>query len=114
MFETEKHILPFEAATMNEIEKIYNNRGFHAALEEIMRQMEILAEKDYVFPMGMAGRYYMLNQDDKVMEWIEKAVEVRDADLWALGAKVYNFTRLYDNPRFIEILQKMNLPLPED
>jgi hypothetical protein len=56
----------------------------------------------------------MLNQDDKVMEWIEKAVEVHDADLWALGAKVYNFTRLYDNPRFIEILQKMNLPLPED
>ena len=114
VFETEKHILPFEAATMNEIAKIYNNRGFHAALEEIMRQMEILAEKGYVFPMGMAGRYYMLNQDDKVMEWIEKAVEVRDADLWALGAKVYNFTRLYDNPRFIEILQKMNLPLPED
>ena len=24
------------------------------------------------------------------------------------------FNSLYDNPRFIEIIQKMNLPLPED
>jgi len=113
VFEAEKHILPLEEGIMNEIEKIYNNRGFHAALEEIMRHLEILAEKGYVTPIAMAWRYYVLNQDDKVMEWIEKAVEVRDADLWGLGTKFANFTRLYDNPRFIEVLKKMNLPLPK-
>ncbi len=111
VFEAQKRVLPLEAETMNEIEKIYNDRGFHAALEEIMRQSEILAEEGNISYMTVAWRYYILNQDDKVMDWIEIAAEMHDADLWALGTKLYNFTRLYDNPRFIKILKEMNLPL---
>jgi TolB-like protein len=108
VFEAEKHIMPLEAETMHEIEKIFNERGFPAALEEIMRHMEILAEGGHVTPIAMANGYYMLNQDDKVMEWIEKGVEVHDADLWSIGRL---YPRLYDNPRFIAICKKINLPL---
>jgi TolB-like protein/Tfp pilus assembly protein PilF len=112
VFETEKHILPLEEEAMNEIENIYNEKGFSAALEEIMRQLEILAEKVYVCPADMAIRYYMINQDDKVMEWIEKGTEVHDPTTLLIGTGFCNFTRLHDDPRFIEVFIKMNLPLP--
>jgi hypothetical protein len=111
VFEAEKHILPLEEDVINEIEKIYNEKGFNAAYEEIMRQLEILAEKVYVCPGDMAFKYYMINQDYKAIYWIEKGTEVRDPTTLNMCG-TFPFTRLYDNPRFIAIVKKMNLPLP--
>ena len=114
VFEAEKHLhlLLLEEGVMNEIEKIYNEKGFYTALEESMCHLEVLAEKVYVCPADMAFKYYMINQDDKSMEWIEKGAEVRDPTTLYIGTGYLNFIRLYDNPRFIEVLEKMNLPLP--
>jgi TolB-like protein len=112
VYETDKHILPLEKEDMDEIEKIYIENGFNAAYEEILRQLEILARKSYVGPADMAFRYYMIGEDEKAMKWIEKGAEVRDPSTTAMGTATYNCTRLYDNPRFIEVFKKMNLPLP--
>jgi hypothetical protein len=112
VFEAEKHKLPLEEGVMNEIEQIYNEKGFNAAYEEIMRHMEVQAKKNYVVPADMAFKYYMINQDDKVLEWIERGAEVHDPSTLYVGTGYVNFTRLYDNPRFIKVFEKMNLPLP--
>jgi len=117
VFEADKNYLPrlysFNEENMNEIEKIYNERGFNAAFEELMRQMEILAETGWVSCFDMACKYYMLKQDDMAIEWIEKGVDVKEGEIVLIGTGFGNFTRLYDNPRFIEVLKKMNLPLPK-
>jgi tetratricopeptide (TPR) repeat protein len=115
VFEADKqHILPvaLEEEAINEIGKIYNERGFYAAYEEITRQMEILSEKRYIPPGDMVFRYYMINQDDKAMDWIEKGAEVREPGT-LLNCTSLKLTRLYDNPRFIAVFKKMNLPLPK-
>ena len=111
-FEAEKRYLPLEQETMKEIEKIYNEKGFFAAYEEIMKQMKIVAEKQYVVPVDMALRYYVINQDDKAMDWLEKGFELQDPNLPFCTFSLMGFKRLYDNPRLIEIAEKMKIPIP--
>jgi len=114
VFEAYKHILPVEAAAMNEMVKIYNESGLLKALEEIMPHLEkIVVEKSNVIPSKMAFRFYIIGQDEKALEWIEKAAETGDGNVWLFGTKAFPFTRLYDNPGFIEILKRFNLPLPK-
>ena len=115
MFEADKqHMLPvfLEEEAIKEIEKIYNEKGFYAAYEEITRQLEVLFEKRYISPADMAFRYYMINQDEKAIEWIEKGAERHDPGILLL-CRMIKLTRLYNNPRFIAVFKEMNLPLPK-
>ena len=79
-----------------------------------MRQREVLAQKGYVEATGMIGRYMMVDQPDKAMEWIERGFEVRDQSMPYIATHGWLCEPLFDNPRFIDILQKMNLPLPNN
>ena len=112
VFEAEMQKQPLEEDLMDEVEKIYNRDGFHAAYEEIMHQLELQAKKTYVTPADMAFKYYMINQDDKALDWIERGTEVHDPSTLYIGTGYFNYTRLYDNPRFIKVFEKLNLPLP--
>ena len=53
----------------------------------------------------------MINKDEKAMEWIEKGARVRDPSTLNMCG-TFPLPRLYDNPRFIEVIEKMNIPLP--
>ena len=112
MFETDKKILPFDSVTIAEIDRIYNDKGFVEAYNEINRQLEIFAEDNPVVPVDMAWRYYIINKDDKAMEWIEKAFEQHDGNLMLITTRYVNFWRLYGNQGFIDIVKKLNLPVP--
>ena len=112
-FKAHKIITPLEKEEMKRIEKIYDEQGFYAAFEEIMIQLEMRAAKSYLVPADMAMRYYMINQDDKVMDWIEKGTEVHDVSTLYVGTGFCNFARLHNHPRFMALLEKMNLPLPK-
>ena len=59
----------------------------------------------------MAFRYYMINQDEKAIEWIEKGAERHDPGILLL-CRMIKLTRLYNNPRFIAVFKEMNLPNP--
>jgi hypothetical protein len=112
-FEADKYMLPLKEEAINEIEKIYQVKGFNAAYTEITKQLEIVAEKVYIPPGDMAWRYYMINQDDKAIDWIKKGTAIHQPGIVFLCSTSYLFNRLYDNPRFITILKKANLPLPK-
>ena len=120
LLEATKHMVKvgfpndFNEMELNRIEKIYNENGFNSAYTEIVQKLEILAETEVVLPIDMAFKNYVINRDDKTMEWIEKGLELHDFSLIYIGTGFMNFTRLYDNPRFIEVLNKMNLPLPKN
>jgi Tfp pilus assembly protein PilF len=111
-FEAFKHFSPLEEGAMKMIEKIYNDKGFKAAYAAALQELEILSKDTYLVPTDMAIRYYFINEDDKVLDWIEKGTEVRDPSTLYVGTGFCNFTRLHDKPRFMELLRKMNLPLP--
>ncbi|RLD87860.1 MAG: hypothetical protein DRJ29_17780, partial [Bacteroidetes bacterium] len=119
VIETEPHYLElmgeqFDEEAFMEIKRIFNEQGFSSAYEKIVPLYEDLANNNIISSMELAIVYTKADQYDKVMDQIEKGYEIRDPTMPYIATKAYNFEPLYDNPRFIEILQKMNLPLPED
>ncbi len=74
--------------------------------------MEIKAQKEYVSFFEFAVRYMILNQNDKALDWFEIGLQFQDPNMPYITTGFFDKTHLYDNPRFIAILEKMNLPLP--
>jgi len=48
------------------------------------------------------------------LDLIEKGYEIRDPNMPYIGTKIDQFDSLYFNPRFVAILEKLDLPLPEN
>jgi len=119
VIETEKYLLKgysrgqFEEDAYKEIERIFDEQGFFAAYEKILHLWKVLADKGFVGPIDMAVFYIRGNRQDEAMDLIEKGFELRDPNMPYLATKSYTLDSLYDNPRFIAILEKLNLPLPE-
>jgi|GEM_PF-1930787 len=106
-------IFPLIQADVSEIQKIYDEEGYFAANMEIIRKLEILAETVNVPNSEFAYRYYhKIKNDEKALDWLEKAFEAHE-NIIDISTGYFGFTRLYNNPRFITILEKMNLPLPK-
>jgi len=109
-----RYSLPFPIVEngYEEVLRVYNEAGIVSAYEELLKHMEKYAEKSYVGFLDMSSRYIMANQPNKAMDWIEKGFEQRDAQMGYIVASGRKFEPLYDNPRFMAICKKANLPLP--
>ena len=83
----------------------YAASGDRAKAEQILRDLDELAKKQYVSPASRASVYLGLGEKAKALDWIEKAYEDRDPLLW------WNADRLYDSvrnePRFQALMQKV-------
>ena len=83
----------------------YAASGDRAKAEQILRDLDELAKKQYVSPASRASVYLGLGEKAKALDWIEKAYEDRDPFLW------WNADRLYDSvrnePRFQALMQKV-------
>jgi TolB-like protein/Tfp pilus assembly protein PilF len=103
---------------VEKIEGIFNSRGFNAAYEEIVLYLEGLAESGQMDPINMIGpvnmamNYYYINQDEKAIEWLEKGFEMNHPHMSYVFLRFWDFSRLWNDPRFIDIARKMNLPPP--
>lgn len=95
------------------IDRIYREEGIVSAYEEIMKQVEAFASSNPINPTETAMRYIWANQPDKAMDWLEKGFEMHDPQMMYIASPARYFEPLYGNPRFIAIVKKMNLPLPE-
>ena len=107
-----------EIDEINKIDEIFNNQGFIAVHEAMVHHLEGLAESGYVYPINMispadmAYYCYLVNQDDKAIKWLEKGFEMHHPIMPYVFTSFCDFSRLRENPRFIDIARKMNLPLP--
>jgi tetratricopeptide (TPR) repeat protein len=109
-----KYIIPARGISFEKVEKIFSEKGFIAAYEEVLRQSEELAQNNFFIPIEMAIRYMWVNQPNKALEWIEKGFEIHDPNMPYITTAFYSFDPLFSNPRFIDIIKKMNLPLPKN
>jgi TolB-like protein len=109
VIKSERYLLPslIEQDKFNEIERVYHETGIVSAYEKF-------AEKNYVSFLDMAFRYLIVNISDKAMDWIEKGFEMHDPQMSYISTTLYYLDPLFNNPRFIAICGKMNLPLPKN
>ena len=104
---------------VEKIDKIFHSRGFNTAYEEIVLYLEGLAKSGQMVPINMLGpvnmamNYYFINQDEKALEWLEKGFEMNHPHMPYIFGRAWDFSRLWDDPRFIDIAKKMKLPPPQ-
>jgi TolB-like protein len=96
------------------IQGTLEEKGFTAAYKEFSHQLEVYAEDNPIGPVTMALHYVKWNQLEKVLDYLEKGYEMHDPQMIYITTQMYHFDPLFDNPRFLDIVKKMNLPLPKN
>jgi tetratricopeptide (TPR) repeat protein len=95
--------LPWYKASLGYAYAVSDDR---AKAEQVLRELDELARKQYVSPALRASLYLGLGEKAKALDWIEKAYEDRDPMLW------WNTDQLYDSvrnePRFQALMEKVN------
>jgi len=84
----------------------YAASGDRAKAEQVLRNLDELAKKQYVSPALPASVYLGLGEKVKALDWIEKAYEDRDPMLWWNTDQLYDSVR--NDPRFQAIMQKVD------
>ena len=80
---------------------------------EIVGQLEELSRTRYVPPVATAWVYLGLGDIDRVFEWLEIGYRERDSQVPHIGA-LSPFRPLRRDPRFRDLLRRMNIPpLPD-
>ena len=111
VFNAFRNLFPFEEEFFDSINTIYREQGFEMAYEEILGQVEVQGN---ISPCFMAARYRVLHQYEKVLDWLERGYEMHDSNMPYILTRVTSYDSIYDHPRFIAIVEKMNLPLPKE
>jgi len=75
-----------------------------AALKELLK----LSATEYVSPYNIALIYNALDERENAVEWLEKGYELRDPKMTILKVEP-KWNNLRDEPRFIELMQRMKL-----
>jgi adenylate cyclase len=94
--------------------KAFHENGHIAAIEEMFRMNDIYGDDCYMSGGVKLERYIKLGNNDKAIECLEKDYEIRGNSMPYISSKHSYYEQFKDNPRYVEILRKMNLPLPKN
>ena len=93
------------------VERIHKEKGFVPAYRKFLEFVEPLGHNERLTPTDRAFRYYLIEEYDKAIDWLEIGIDTRDPNMPFTLVGI-GFEELHDNPRFIEIINKLDLPLP--
>jgi TolB-like protein len=91
----------------------YEKAGYQGAMRSAAEMWEELAKVTYVLPWNIAQVYAYAGNKEKTLDWLEKGVEVRDPNMLIMGVVPLFVDLLGDEPRYQDLLRKMNLPVNE-
>jgi tetratricopeptide (TPR) repeat protein len=92
--------------------KTFHEQGHIAAIEEMFRMNDRYGDACYMSGGVKAERYVKLGNIDKAMESLETDLKEREGGLPYISPRYPYYELFKDNPRYIAILKKMNLPYP--
>ncbi|MDP9146028.1 MAG: protein kinase [Acidobacteriota bacterium] len=87
----------------------YTRSGFRAAMERMAELQVEQSKRMYVDPAVIAGNYANLREPDKAFAWLEKSYEEK-SDLLRILKTSPDFDSLRSDPRYTDLLRRMNLP----
>ena len=94
--------------TANILDLGYREDGYTGAMRKAAEHLTERSRTMFVPPVRVAHLYANAGEIDLQIEWLNKAFEVRDPELPYITQPV--FDNLRDDPRFQELMRKMNFP----
>jgi len=88
--------------------QVYGMGGHVDKAREVLRQLEVRSQQKYVSPYHMAYVYTGLGDQERAMDYLERAYEDRAGAVYGIKGS-FLFTTLHSHPRFTALLRKMNL-----
>lgn len=98
------------AESLSLIGYVYARTGRQADAQKIVDRLKERSRRRYVSPYHIAIVYSGLGQKDLAFEWLEKAYEDRSFLLTFIKVSP-EFGQLRSDPRFADLLRRLNLPL---
>ena len=90
----------------------YAQSGYRGAMKRAADLLAARAHKTYVNSIDVAWLNALAGENDQAFEWLEKSLEERNPQMPYVGAYV-EFAPLRSDPRFQDLLRRMNLPVDE-
>jgi TolB-like protein/predicted Ser/Thr protein kinase len=90
----------------------YAEAGYSGALIRVAEMLIARSRTTYVTPWQIGTLYTRAGKNDEALEWLEKAYEAHDGNMPYLSVDPI-FDSLRDDPRFKDLLRRMNLPVKE-
>ena len=91
------------------LDRGYAQGGYAGAMRLAAETLAALSKRTYVQAMQIAKLYAHAGEKDRALDWLEKAYQERESRLVYLGV-VPGWDPLRDDPRFQDLLRRMNLP----
>ena len=89
----------------------YAVTGNRAEAQKILQQWQRLSETGYVSPYMIATVYAGLGDKNKALEYLDKAYQERSADLPYFLKADFRMDTLRSDPRFKDLMRRMNFPI---
>jgi adenylate cyclase len=91
------------------LDRGYEEAGYSGALNSVAEMMIERSRTTFVTPWQIATLFTRAGKKEEAIEWLEKAFDVRDSNMPSIGVDPI-FDVLRDDPRFNDLLRRMNLP----
>ncbi len=101
-------ISPESTLFLAQLGQAYARVGRSGEAREILRRLEELTRRRYVSPYHMAYVWTGLGEDERALDWLERAYEERAGGVFGMKGS-FLFAPLRPHPRFQALLRKMNL-----
>jgi TolB-like protein/Flp pilus assembly protein TadD len=105
-FEKELAIFPNSAPALSALAYGYGVTGRRAEAERLLNQLDELSKHKYVRAIDVARAFAGLREKDKAFEWLEKGYEEHSIGVIKVDP---SFDPLRSDPRFADLLRRMNL-----
>ncbi len=90
------------------LEQGWEEGGFTEAMRRAAAALAQRFSTSYALPADIAAFYAMVGEHDEALDWLERAFEVHDPGMPYIGMPA--FDPLRSDPRFQDLLRRMNLP----
>ncbi len=106
--ETAVSLSPGDTLWLAQLGQAYGTVGNVARAREVLRQLEELSGRRFVSPYHMALVYTGLGEQERAIDWLERAYEGRSGPIYSVKGS-FLFAALHDHPRFVALLRRLNL-----
>ena len=90
------------------INEAFRQKGYHDALNQLAELYVDRSENQFIPAYQIATLYTRAGQVDKALTWLEQAFREHDANMYSIATDPI-FDLLQNEPRFQELLDKMDL-----